>query len=321
MTRFAQPLATDKAEPSTAAHATRSSTARSDGSQIVSAEGLVKLQRTAGNAAVGAMLSRRRTSLTPPVQRDVITTNPVLIKSGDTDAKSDQRQKISNDAIAGLPIWASNYANLWLTAGTTALAGVQEPEDPKAKQNWWVALAGNLTWAATSLLAPELTGAIRLMSFAGAAVGSGVLAANAAPSGKGVVGLQLGKARDSMIQKTGSLVQQVAVECGFDMESDIEKQKQRLWKKLLPGVPYENSEAIVANMQTRIASGLSQFLEQWKVWDSGDEGATPEKLGASMTKGGLLEQLFMPKQDTFVVMEQLRQQWKIDHPFKPDLKF
>ncbi len=255
------------------------------------------------------------------VQRDVIETNPVLIKAGDTTAQGERRQNISNGAIATLPIWASNYANLWLTAGTTALAGVPEPDDAAARQNWWIALAGNLTWAATSLLAPEATVAIRVMSFGGAAAGSGVLASGTAPSGKGLVGLQLARARDAMVRAAGPLVIEVAVDCGFGLVEDIEKQKQRLWNRMLPGVPYEQSEAITASMQAGIAAGLHQFLEQWKAWESGDEGATPEKLGAALKKRSWFEDLVAQPGDTFILMEQLRQQWKADHPFKPILTF
>lgn len=279
------------------------------------------LQRAAGNSAVAKLLAGGHSKPPADVQRDQMTADPVLIKSGDTKAQGERRQKISDSAIAALPIWASNYLNLWLTAGTTALAGAPEPEDAKARQNWFLALAGNLTWAATSLLAPEMTIAIRVMSFGGAAVGSGALAADAAPAGKSVVGLQLGKIRDVMVQMAGPKVQKVAVECGFQLVGDIEQQKRRLWKELFPNVPYENSEVMIANMQSRIAAGLKQFSDQWNAWESGDEGATPAKLGEALRKRSWIEDLTAQPGDTFILMEQLRQQWKADHPFKPDLTF
>ena len=276
-----------------------------------STKGILTLQRLAGNAAVANLMAGRQSNPLARVQRDVIVANPVWL--GETRAQRARRQKISDGAIAALPIWASNYANLWLNAGTTALAGAPEPEDANARRNWWVALAGNLTWAATSLLAPEMTVAIRVMSFAGAAVGSGALATDAVPSGKGVVGLKLASVRDAMIQNALPVVREVAMDCGSGMVGDIEKQKkQRRRRCLFPKVPYESSETIVANMQYRIAAGLKQFSEQWRAWDSGEEGATPQRLGEAIGKRSWFEG--REPGDTLILMEQLRQQWKRGSP-------
>lgn len=309
-------------DPSQKPHAPHSRATASAPSLSTSPARLLALQRGAGNAAVVDLLASGRSDRAVQVQRDVINANPVLIKSGDTQAQTERRQSVSDAAIAALPIWASNYANLWLTAATTALAGAPEPEDAKARQNWWLALAGNLTWAATTMIAPEATAAIRIMSFAGAAVGSGVLASkDEAPSAKSLVGLQLGKARDAIVQLGGLPTREVAVECGFAMVEDLELQKQRLWHRLLPNAPYENSEAIIGNMQARIASGLQQFSDQWKAWESGDEGATPAKLGEALKKRSWFEKMASERADTLILMEQLRLQWKADHPFKPNLSF
>jgi hypothetical protein len=255
------------------------------------------------------------------IKRKTVKADPVLIDPGDTAAQSQRRQKTSNLAIATLPIWASNYINLWFTAATAALANAPQPEDTKARRNWWIALAGNLAWAATSLVDPQMAFLIRVMSFAGASVGSGALAADAAPSGEGVVVHQLARARDELIHKALPTVEGVAVECGFEMVDDIEEQKQRLWSRIISEAPYENSDAIVGNMESRIAIGLKQFSEQWEAWKSGDEGATPEKLGAAIKRRTWLETFVSKPEDTLVLMEELRERWKAEHPFKPNLTF
>jgi hypothetical protein len=141
------------------------------------------------------------------------------------------------------------------------------------------------------------------------------------PSGKGIIAVQLGIAAREMLRASGPLVREVAVECGFGMVEDIEQQKQRLWHRLLPAVPYRDPAVIIADMEIRIAAGLQQFMEQWKAWDSGDEGATPERLGEEINKRSLFEKLFGPQPDAFVILWQLRQQWKAEHPFKPNLRY
>ncbi len=319
MVRSSTTQVSQEARTSPQPRARRVSTTSSISSRNVLTESILTLQRGAGNAAVADLLLGRQARPLARVQRDVIIANPVWALSGDTRGQGARRRKISDGAIAALPIWVSNYANLWLNAGTTALAGAPEPEDANARRNWWGALAGNLTWAATSLLAPEMTVAIRVMSFAGAAVGSGALATDAVPSGKGAVGLQLARARDAMIQNAGPVVREVAVDCGRGMVGDIEKQKRQLWHRLIPKVPYESSETMVANMQDRIAAGLKQFSEQWQAWDSGDEGATPQKVAEALQKRRWFEPV--GRLETLALIQQLRQRWKSDHPFKPNLNF
>jgi hypothetical protein len=103
---------------------------------------LLDLQRAAGNRAVSSMIARE--PAVPPV-----TTENV---KGIVDAH--------------LGVWYSSMRD-----GVLA-ARLGDQEDESA--GWfWLALAGNLLWAATAFVAPEFKAASRTMSVVGAVVGSG----------------------------------------------------------------------------------------------------------------------------------------------------
>jgi hypothetical protein len=80
------------------------------------------------------------------------------------------------------------YLNEWKEAMDTVITDAKSPEDEKSRFYWFVALAGNVLWAATCLVpaggavaagaaaveaAARAQRAIKIMSFGGAIVGSG----------------------------------------------------------------------------------------------------------------------------------------------------
>ena len=159
------------------------------------------------------------------------------------------------------------FANLWLSTALGALGAAPEAPDRKSRAAFWVALAGNLLWAATTLVAPEALLAIRLMSIAGATVGSGTLTQNepeSAPSAEEVSKL-LTTSRDLMVKSDYTLDAAVdeAVASGI---VDGEGQRRLLWRKMFK-TPYNEAEPIRAEMSEKIKKGLADFNTQWHEWD------------------------------------------------------
>jgi hypothetical protein len=220
---------------------------------------LLALQQTRGNAATQRWIG-------PLVQRQGQPA-PAPVDLGDID--------INVAASQNLPIWADTFANLWYIANNGALGAAQEPADPDfvtasgavAKQAFGIALAGNLVWAATSLLAPEATIAIRVMSFGGASVGSGILApaapASSQPSFKGPAAAALARARDQLAVKSKEQVKTVADECAVNNISDLDEQKKKLWEKMFT-TAYNSAGPIQGAAAAKLAAGAASFVAKWQ---------------------------------------------------------
>lgn len=61
----------------------------------------------------------------------------------------------------------------WQEQVDNAITDAEYPVEPESKIFFWIALGGNLLWAATCLVNPAAGLAIGVMSFAGAFIGSG----------------------------------------------------------------------------------------------------------------------------------------------------
>lgn len=164
------------------------------------------------------------------------------------------------------------FLDEWFSASTAATNSVPEPNIPGSQGYWFIALAGNLLWAATSLLDPELTIPIRIMSFVGAAVGSGTLQQllgeePGAPAGRPLLVTRLAKVRDAMNPSLPAKIEESIIEAINHDISNIEEQDQILWTKLLPGVPYEHRfEFIVRKEIEQTSRVLEDFKMQYIIW-------------------------------------------------------
>jgi hypothetical protein len=239
------------------------------------------LQRLQGNTAVQRMMLARRESadargnapaLRPAVQRD-----PPTVDVRDLPMADPEKEKIRSSARTNLPIWADTFANLWLTANIGALSATAEPDDPDfqsasgamAKAAFGTSLAGNLVWAATSLLAPEDVILIRLMSFGGAAVGSGTISTvsgdppkSTQPSFKAPVAAALAAARDRIVAASQNRIKDVADDCAGSNVSDLEEQKKKLWAKTFT-TAYNLAEPITTAAAAKLAKAAPDFVAQW----------------------------------------------------------
>jgi hypothetical protein len=262
------------------------------------------------------------------IQRQEVPTfhgPPVFVGADKKAAK--EKQKISDDLIVRLPGVAQLFLDEWFMAMSGGINSVPEPEDPESSVYWWAALAGNLTWAATTLLAPELVLPIRAMSFAGAAVGSGALqkaTATGMPAGKSALLIALAKARDAMKKSIRLAVEDVAIAAASKKITTQSKQDEMLWIRLFPGVPYDNQfETIVTTAIASASSALEDFAKQYDAWRSQirtivnakrtkENPFTGNDIGERAARGGY----FIRPMD-----ESERSEAENQLPFDPQLKF
>jgi hypothetical protein len=241
------------------------------------------MQHVVGNAAVLRMLigsqppigPLQADSAQPSIQRQA-QANPPTVSVQDLPFADPEQEQIRQAASQALPIWADTFANLWYTANNGALAATVEPDDPdfasetgaRAKLAFGIALAGNLVWAATSLL-PGGGLAVVLMSFGGATVGTGAITAfaeppkSSQPSFKVVAATALAGARDRIAEASKKVVKDVANECGTGKISDLEEQKKRLWAKLF-STAYNEAAPIESAAAAKLAKGAQSFVAEWQ---------------------------------------------------------
>lgn len=212
--------------------------------------------------------------VSPPLASRYIQREPPTVDVRDLPMANQDQEKIRKAARDTLAQAADIFANLWYSANNGALAGTAEPQDPdflnasaaQAKGAFGIALAGNLLWAATCLV-PEIgVPALAVMSFGGAAAGSGTFApgapTNAMPSFKAVAAPALAAARDRISARSKSLVKDVADDCAANNISDTEEQRNRLWTKMFT-TAYNQAEPIERAASAKLATAAPQFVKQW----------------------------------------------------------
>jgi hypothetical protein len=206
-----------------------------------------------------------------PLQRQgsntpTISLGPVIINRD--PKKEREEQKIADDAMKSLPLMGQVYLDQWYSASLSGALTANEPSDPVAKENWYIALAGNLAWASTGLF-PEGAAALGVVvSFAGAAVGSGAAARETAPSGgKALISNSLARARDNLEKRIRPKIVNVAADSAIKDINDHEIQGKMLWQELFPSIPFEGRfEKLTIESRKRSESALTSFMNQWYAW-------------------------------------------------------
>jgi hypothetical protein len=203
------------------------------------------LQRTAGNRAVTRL-----------VQRDVASSR--ILPTAAEDAKG--------IVDAHLETW---YNNVRQGVEKANLSGPDE-----AVQWFLVALAGNLVWAATAFLDPAAAILIRVMSVAGAAVGSGTLQQLAAEDKPIAEFKQMVvdnvSARCKKMQEDEDLTKRVNREFhkqGLTDRGSVHQAHQRrqvAWEVMFKDtVPFMDRAAIEAQTKQNVEAIWSAFLAQY----------------------------------------------------------
>jgi hypothetical protein len=166
---------------------------------------------------------------------------------------------------------ADRFLNEWMGQVDKGIDTISVPNKEQSKIYWWLALAGNLLWAATSLMVPGLInlgkGAIIIASFLGATIGSGALTPeppSLPPDGKTILRTRLSQVRDEMSQKIYPLAEKAAWECGRRNITDVQDQNEILWRTMFADVPYNNRfEHIMKTSITQASSALDDYNKQY----------------------------------------------------------
>ncbi|WP_145982433.1 DUF4157 domain-containing protein [Rhodococcus sp. MTM3W5.2] len=225
------------------------------------------------NGTLPTLVQRQNVVQIPPVviaadPPNLVQIPPVVIAS---DPKKEKKlQQLSDDAVKRLPEVGKRFVNEWYSATNGALAASTEPNIADALPYWWIALAGNLAWAATSLF-PSSKAAVVAVSFIGAAVGSGSVEKSTTPagppSGKADVGRLLARARDKLEAALQSQVFEAASDIVDQNAEHTEEQDRTLFSKLFAEVPYDRRfEAIYNSTLSAINSNLANFAAQYQAW-------------------------------------------------------
>jgi hypothetical protein len=240
---------------------------------------------------------------------------------GTNKNQSEAMQKQSDEIAERLQGVGKRFLDEWFSAMSGGANSIPEPADPEAGLYWDIALAGNLAWAATGLLAPEL---VVPVSFAGAAIGSGAVQKSFAispPAGKPHVISSLAQARDLMEPNLKSKVTEAVADILQKKITNKDLQDQILWNELF-FVPYDKKfQVMVATAQKRTEAALSDFMSQYKAWRKEiDELVRNERtpsywMGGPESAMGLAVYLLAPPHTG----ESTEIEKK--HPFKPKLKF
>jgi len=217
-----------------------------------------------GNSASGSLV----------LQRDPITINPVVVAS-DPDKEAQLQQK-SDAMMNRFPEVWRGFCRDWQIQATSALASVPDPPNPYEARNFWIALAGNMAWAATSITVVATAGvgagavAVIGASAVGAGAGSGALAKSGPPSGRGQAATALAAQRDKMeTLGTRSMFADVAMAA---IDKEQAEQDEALWKKFAPTIPFATRATVMlANAQSRLTSWFAQFQTQYIAWKERDD--------------------------------------------------
>ena len=183
-----------------------------------------------------------------------------------------------------LSVRASEMMGLWVDATQGALFSLPAPSlgDAVAEQNFYVALLGNMLWAATSLM-PEWDPVMIPMS-----VGGGLLAGGAAaqsppaqpPSQLAPLIHEILACRDRMVAGVRLRAQQIAQEMDAMGLTDPEQQDRELWRRLFGNLEYDSSVALLEHQQQILKKALDAYAAQYRDWQSATEAEASRRLDA-----------------------------------------
>jgi hypothetical protein len=227
------------------------------------------LQRSAGNHAVAGLLAREPASPSPAGEA-----------TADAQRLSQLETRINDRADPML--------TLWVSANMDALNSLPAPtvDDPSGQMNFWVALGGNLLWAATSLM-PEWSVVMIPMSVGGAAVGSGSLAQDPAaqpPSPRDALGKAIFRARDQLLADVAERAPAMAATMAARGITDPEHQDSELWRELFGTAPVQDSSALRETAASALRGALETYTAAYRQWENATMAEAQARLDAA---GGL----------------------------------
>lgn len=179
---------------------------------------------------------------------------------------------IRAEDVAGI---LAEHMGIWYTASRFGINGANLDGDDDGTKWFLLALAGNLVWAATAFVNPAAALAIRVMSVAGAAVGSGTMekmAKEDRPTGelRGMAVKSLSAAYGRMVDQSASLtsaLEDAFYDQGLTDRDDAVQAKQRrqvAWKFLFGAAAYADLSALEDGVKSDVEAIWARFLPCWK---------------------------------------------------------
>jgi hypothetical protein len=224
----------------------------------------------------------------------------------------------------------------WNTEMKDAINLANYPTRPDSHIFWWIALAGNMLWAATCFISPPAaataaairsqTSVIQLMSVAGAAVGSGAVDRITRKLGKqdlskikihpedgkdivrNVVGIKRATLEDiykAMRANWASVLDGIAMwESASRAQEPLELYDKYIWTQMFPRIAYDEQRfnTIRDKARAKVEGVLASYEHQWTRWVTAPMMPQYHQAEALWAMGTLAQ---IPK----------------DRIFQPDLKF
>jgi hypothetical protein len=275
------------------------------------------------------------------IQRDDKTDATILVNPVYVDAhhprRAEARQRKSDKLIDHFPRAGRGYLSEWSSCADSALTSAKQPEDPDARDNWYLALAGNLGWALMAFPVFFPAGVPLLVqlgvmgvSVAGAATGSGAFAKKEeqAPTARTMVSDRLAAVADAFEHEMRAPIIEAAMECVEKNVNGEEQQDKILWNHLFAGIPYETRRKVLTTqIRSMIEKALQSYMDQYESW-KGELHSEASRLAAKevaeMTRimgaggeGQGAARAGMQISYTRIHLDELKKA----HPFRPELTF
>jgi len=188
------------------------------------------------------------------------------------------RQRIADQLLEYIDLQTQSFLNGWQIQADSALTVAQQPQDDDSKVFWFIALGGNLLWAGTCLVNPAAAGSITIMSFAGAAIGSGSLEQawknppEEPADAKALAAGWIAEKRDQLEKTFKKARRQWATDLagldgfGLTAEDMLDTFQKYIWTNMFPRIAYDDHKysaihtACVKNAETMLAD----FRTQWQ---------------------------------------------------------
>jgi hypothetical protein len=183
------------------------------------------------------------------------------------------------------------FLTQWSLQMSNATRDASKPSD-ESSRDWWVALAGNMLWAASCFVpgagviktaseGMSTMGKVMYVTMAhgGAMAGAGVFATGPSgdPSGKDVLTRELNK----KLKELQDVLHRNSEEWASSIERDPEFKKvlssdteetllefidKSLWNSLFPSIPYQDYNVIYNGALQQLNKALAEFDKQYKAW-------------------------------------------------------
>jgi hypothetical protein len=214
------------------------------------------------------------------------------IKGVDWAALKKQKQDRLRELQERINLQVQVYLTQWKNEVDSAIDQAPFPPEEESRFGFYLALAGNLLWAATSLINPAAaigsaiavqgSRIIQVMSFTGATVGSGTIttffpnrpvSSLSEKDGKDLIrqvaGIEATELQDVFREVTpqwaNELDEPLAEFAGSDQQR-LEMFEKRIWERVFPRIPFDDNRlnAIRNKCKDNVAKLLVEYRKQWK---------------------------------------------------------